>query len=155
TGAILGWGLSLLLSDLGGVIESYGALDLTALVLLGGSVGGLVLGGTGLRRGQNVALEAAAGGLLGAGAARRGGCLGCLISGAAGLDGSRQGFLVARLLVWGIAAGLLGLVLAARSVMLDRVRILEGLLFGLASGAIAAMVYSLPGPTQIWQLLAF
>jgi hypothetical protein len=155
TGAGLGWVASQGFTDLGSLIDNYGVLDLVVLALLGALVGGMLLGLGALRKGQNVPLETAAGILLGAIGAATGGFLGFLLSGVAGLESSRQGFLLARLLVWAFAAGLLGLALALRTVTLDRIRLLEGLLLGLGGGAIAAMIFSLPGPTQVWQLFGF
>ncbi len=155
TGAGVGWALSEILTDLGSLIDNYGTLDLVVLSLLGACIGGALLGVGALRKGQNVPLEMAAGLLVGALAAVGGGFVGFLVSGIAGLENSRQGFLLARLLVWALAGGLLGLVLATRTIVTDKIRLVEGLLLGLGGGAVGAMIFSLPGPTQVWQLFGF
>ncbi len=155
SGAALGWALSQTFTDLGSLIDNYGALDLLVLGLLGGAIGAAVLGVAALRKGQNVPLELAGGLLLGVLTAVGGGFVGFLVSGVVGLAASHQGFLLARLLVWALAGGLVGFGLALRTVATDRVRLLEGLLLGLGGGAIGAMIFSLPGPTQVWQLFGF
>jgi len=159
TGAAFGWLAGQLLTDLGAVINSYVILDLATLALLGGSVGGLVRGVGAvpppLRREGKLALEAALGGLIGALAATTGGLLGLLIVGAGRLDHSGSGFLIARLLVWGLAAASIGVGLALGAASRDRSRFRDGALGGLAGGLLGALLFSLPGPTQVWQLLGF
>ena len=153
SGAAVGWLATQPLTDLNRAVTSYGALDLLVLAIIGAALGGAILGSAALRKGLPVGLETAAGLAIGALAALAGGVLGLWIGGVVG--SSRNGFLVARLVGWAFVGALLGGALGSRFVAMDRTRPLDGLLFGLASGAVGALIFSLPGPTQIWQLLAF
>lgn len=155
TGAAAAWLAGTLFTDLGDVLVSYGALDLAVAALLGVAVGAAVAGLDALRRNGSVLGAAALGLALGGAGAAAGALVGLFLAGLGGLGDSRQGFLVARLVVWGLAAGLAGLALAAIQVRRDPRRLLDGLLFGVASGVVGGLVMSLPGPTELWQLLGF
>ena len=155
SGAAVGWLLSSLFTDLGTVLSSYGALDVTVATILGGVLGASILGAAAARRTESVPLGLLLGAVLG-GAGALGGCLiGLLLAGKLGWAGSRQGFIVARLLVWGLMGGLTGLALGLRWVARDRMRLLDGLLYGLGGGLIGGLLFSLPGPSDLWQMLGF
>ena len=137
SGAALAWLAGSLFTDLGTVLVSYGALDLTVAAILGGFVGAAILGFAALRRNEAAVPAFAIGLLLGGLGAAAGAFLGLLAAGMGGLGGSRQGFVVARLLVWALTGGLGGLVLGLRWLGRDRGRLVDGLLFGLAAGGSA------------------
>jgi hypothetical protein len=155
SGGAIAWLVGSLFTDLGTVLVSYGALDLTVAAILGGFVGAAILGFAALRRNEAAVAAVAIGLLLGALGTTFGALLGLLAAGLGGLGGSRQGFVVARLLVWGLAGGFGGLVLGARWFGRDRGRLVDGLLFGVGAGALGGLIMSLPGPTDLWQLIAF
>ncbi|MDX2058092.1 MAG: hypothetical protein SFV24_09850, partial [Gemmatimonadales bacterium] len=118
---------SLLFTDLGDVLASHGALDIAVMALVGALIGAAVLGMAASVRAEGV-------GSLG----------GLLLAGAAGLGGSRQSFIVARLIVWGLSGGLIGLLLGLRWVGRDRLRAIEGLLHGLGAGVLGGLVSHAP-----------
>ncbi len=155
SGAAAAWLLSQLLIDLGRVIDSYRILDIVVLALLGAGVGGFLLGFGARRQGQRVIVEAAIGAAIGALAAAAGGAIGLAVARIPGLGSSREGFLVARVVLWGLVGGLLGWGLGTRHATLDKGRPVDGAMFGFLGGAVAALIFSLPGPTSIWQLVAF
>jgi hypothetical protein len=155
SGAALGWLAIQPLSDLGPFVTSYPVLDVVGLGLLGGSIGGFLLGFTAIRKGQRALVEAAGGVAVGTLAAVVGGVVGRMVAGLEFLGTSRQGYLVARLIIWGLTSGLLGGALAARFVAIDRSRPADGFGFGLFGGVVAGLIFSLPGPTRIWQLIGF
>ncbi len=155
TGAAIGWALSSLLTDLGDVINSYGALDLTVATLLGGSIGAFVLGFDSNRRGQPFALGLGLGLILGALGAGLGAFFGLALSGFMHLGGSRQSFALARLLTWSVTGAFTGLLLGLAWIRTERRRLLDGSLYGLVAGILGGLLGSLPGPTDFWQSLGF
>ena len=156
TGAGIAWVVTAtLFTELGDVLTSYGSLDTAVAAVLGGLVGAILLGLVASTRAESVPGGVALGGLLGAVGAGGGALLGLLGAGAMGLGESRQSFIVARLLVWGLAGGLAGALLALSAVGRDRLRPLDGLLFGLGAGLVGGLLLSLPGPSDLWQLLGF
>ncbi len=156
TGGGLAWIVgSLLFTDLGEVLSSHGALDIAVMAMVGALIGASVLGMAASVRAEGVGIGVALGALLGVLGGVVGSLGGLLLAGAAGLGGSRQSFVVARLIVWGLSGGLIGLLLGLRWVGRDRLRAVEGLLYGLGAGVLGGLVMSLPGPTDLWQLLAF
>ncbi|MEO8451699.1 MAG: hypothetical protein ABI647_18040 [Gemmatimonadota bacterium] len=155
TGAGLGWFVSSLFTDLGTVLSSYGALDLTVAGILGAGIGAAILGTAAARRTEPAALGLLLGAGLGGLGALLGSFIGLLVAGKLGWANSRQGFIVARLLVWGLTGGLTGLALGIRWVARDRIRLLDGLLYGLGAGVLGGLLFSLPGPSDLWQMLAF
>jgi hypothetical protein len=155
TGAALAWVTGTLFTDLGDVLVSYGALDLVVAALLGAGVGVVVTGLAALRRNDNVVGWSALGLALGGLGGVTGALAGLFLAGLGGLAGWRQGFVLARLVVWGLTAGLSGLFLAFCWLGRDRHRLLDGILFGIASGVVGGLVMSLPGPTEFWQLAGF
>lgn len=155
TGAVVAWVGASLFTDLGDILVSYGALDLVVAALLGASIGAVVAGLGALHRNESALGVGALGLALGALGATGGAVLGLLLAGLGGLGSSRQGFVVARLVVWGLLAGLAGLALATLAIRRDPRRLLDGLLIGVGSGVVGGLVMSLPGPTEFWQLLTF
>ena len=156
TGAGIAWVVTAtLFTDLGDVLSSYGSLDIAVAAVLGATIGAVLLGLVASTRAESVPGGIALGALLGAVGAGGGALLGLLGAGFMGLGDSRQSFIVARLAVWGLAGGLAGALLALPAVGRDRFRPLDGLLFGLGAGLVGGLLLSLPGPSDLWQLLGF
>lgn len=156
TGAGLAWVLTAtLFTDLGDVLSSFGALDIAVAAVLGAGIGLVLLGVMASARSESVPAGLALGALLGGAGGGLGALVGLLGAGAAGLGDSRQGFIVARLLVWGLAGGLTGLLLGLPAVGRDKLRPVDGLLYGLGAGLVGGLLLSLPGPSDLWQLLGF
>ncbi len=150
-GAFLAWLLTGLRADIGGIVSSYARLDVMTMLLLGGLVGTAVLVGGALRRRGSVAVAALAGFLLSGGGAA------LVAAGAALLPGmvSLRGFVVARELGWALAGGVSAVLLSVYAGIPDARRSSESLVLGLLAGAVAGIVFALPGPSELWQALAF
>lgn len=154
TGAAAAWIGAQTITTLGPVISSYGALDLIVLALLGAAVGGLVGAGSASLRDEPVGRAAGLGLLLGAGGAAAGGLIAFLLVGAVGLR-SAGGFWVTRALVWTLAGGAMGSAIAAPTASGGRTRLIRAALGGAAAGLLGAGLLSAPGPSAVWQLVAF
>jgi hypothetical protein len=149
-GALAAWLVSGTWTDTGAVISGYDRLDLITMLMLGGATGAAVLAGAALRRRESALLSALAGfGMGGAGA-----LLAALI--AVRLTGmvSVRGFIVARVLGWALAGGLAAPLLSLWSGFEAR-KVSEALVGGLLAGAVAGVACSLPGPSELWQGIAF
>lgn len=156
TGAALAWIVTAtLFTDLGDVFTSYGTLDVAVATLLGAAVGGMLLGALARARSEGLVIGLAAGVGLGAAGAAVGAFSGLVISGYAGLGDSRQSFIAARLITWALTGGFLGMFLAFRWVRTHAVVPFESLLWGCGAGIVSALLMSLPGPSDLWQLLGF
>ncbi|HEX8363405.1 MAG TPA: hypothetical protein VF613_25010, partial [Longimicrobium sp.] len=148
TGALAGCLAASTLSDLGPWIATYRALDVAAAALLGAGTGLGVSTAAALRRGARVWLGGASGLLVGA----TGGGVSAMLGIRLGvvLD---PGYLLLRVMVWvaiaaGIGAALGTLEAGAR-------RALDGAVYGITAGAAGAFLFSLAGPAEFWQALAF
>jgi hypothetical protein len=148
TGALAGWLAATTLTDLGPWLPTYRALDVAVAALLGAGTGCGVRAAAALRRGGRVWLGGASGILVGAaggGVSAIGGIrLGVVLD---------PGYLVLRVMVWvaiaaGIGAALGALEAGAR-------RALDGAVYGISAGAAGALLFSLAGPAEFWQALAF
>lgn len=148
-GALLAWGGASGLRDLGPVVSSYARLDLVVAVLLGALVVAFVLGGSALRVQRSPLPAACVGLLMGAMAGAVGGVLGTALSTAAGP------FLLRRALAWGALGACVAAAAALRWVRGDPRRLLEAAAVGTLAGAAAGAVFSIPGPGDVWQAMAF
>jgi hypothetical protein len=149
-GAFVAWAISGRWTDTGGVLATYARLDQATMLLLGGLVGGAVLAGSALRRRGSVLLAALAGFGLGAAGAVIAASAALLLPGMVSL----RGFIVARVLGWAVAGGLTAVLLSLYGGVPDGRRSSESLVLGLLSGAVAGVIFALPGPSDLWQALA-
>jgi hypothetical protein len=149
-GAFIAWAISGRWTDTGGILATYARLDQATMLLLGGLVGAAVLAGGALRRRGSVPLGALAGFGIGAAGAVIAASAALLLPGVVSL----RGFIVARVLGWAVAGGLTALLLSLYGATPDGRRSSESLALGLLSGAVAGVVFALPGPSDLWQALA-
>ena len=154
-GALIAWTISAGLLDLGPAVDTYAELDGVVAVLLGVCVGTLAVGTEAWRESRNVPLAVllgfvcgAFGGVLGAAA---GGVLGNSLS----VNASALTFVGVRVGAWALMSAAIGAAIALPAIRRDARRLMDGLLFGLVAGAIGGLVYCFPGPSDVWQLLAF
>src|SRR5574337_710836 len=150
-GGFVAW---LVAGSLGGVASlaaSYFRLDLATIGLLGALPGAAVLGGAALRRRGFVPLGVLGGLVLGGAGAVLGGWLGLLLPG----SGAPQGFLLDRIAGWGLGAGIGAAFLAGGSGRPRMRQVLEALASGLVAGAVGGVIFALPGPSELWQAVAF
>lgn len=154
-GALIAWLVCSTITDLSDALPTYARLDLAVGGMLGALVGAFVAGGDALRRRSSVPIDA----LFGFGLGLVGGLAGAAAG--AGLGGvlaprlSPGTFPIARLLAWTILAAAIGLTLGMRWWQDDERRTIDGAGYGALAGAVAGIIYSLPGPSEFWQALAF
>ncbi|HEX8672151.1 MAG TPA: hypothetical protein VF710_09690 [Longimicrobium sp.] len=147
-GALLGWLAASTLTDLSPWVPSYRTLDLAAAALLGAGTGvGVRMAA--VRKGARVWLGAASGAAVGA----VGGGVGAMVGTVLGevLD---PGYLLLRAVLWAMVAAGIGGALGLLEAGAAR-RALDGAAFGTAAGAGGALLFSAPGPAELWQALAF
>jgi hypothetical protein len=147
-GALLGWLAASTLTELGPWLASYRTLDLAVAALLGAGTGLGVRVASALRRGAAGWLAGASGALVGA----LGGGVGAMLGTVLGevLD---PGYLLLRAILWTtVAAGIGG---ALGGVEGGARRAVDGAVAGAAAGAAGALLFSLAGPAELWQALAF
>jgi hypothetical protein len=149
-GALAAWLLAGLWTDTGSVLATYARLDQATIGLLGAIVGAAVLLGAALRTRGSLVLAAVAGLGLGAAGALIAGSGALLLAGAVSL----RGFVVLRVLGWSVSAGLAALLLSLYGGAPDARRTSESLALGLLAGAVAGVIFGLPGPSELWQALA-
>lgn len=156
TGAVFAWILATYaLADLPPFLGSYGALDLAVGALLGGLAGAFILGVEEMGSGRSLPVGLLTGLLVGA----AGGAIGCLIGGLLGgplgMSTSTLGFRLTRLAAWAFLGACTGLALGLVRAGQDRRRVWDGLGLGAAAGLVGGLMMLLPGPTDLWQMLAF
>lgn len=149
-GALLAWFAGRALSDLRAPLSSVDAIDLVAATLLAGGIGIAIAIGSVARRELGVAgaLPIVLGAPLTGGAA----LLGLLMIGQAPSAGQ---FILGRMVAWALILALLSLLITAPRRSLPSSRWATGLAAGALSGIVSALTFSLPGPSLIWQALAF
>ena len=149
-GALLAWFAGRALSDLRAPLSSVDAIDLVAAALLAGGIGIAIAIGSVARRELGVAgaLPIVLGAPLTGGAA----LLGLLMIGQAPSAGQ---FILGRMVAWALILALLSLLITAPRRSLPSSRWATGLAAGALSGIVSALTFSLPGPSLIWQALAF
>lgn len=134
---------------------SYGRLDQLTALTLGAVVGGGILGARALRQRGNIIFATIAGVLLGGIPALFGASVNLLLSGFV----QPVVFLLERIGVWALAAGLAAaglheVVVATGSRADGARRRREGIAIAAAGGAVAGIVFTLPGPSDAWQAIA-
>ncbi|HWK90323.1 MAG TPA: hypothetical protein VNP72_10015 [Longimicrobium sp.] len=152
-GGLLGWGVSAWVRDLGSLLSTYTRLDLFLGAVLGTTVGIAVLGGAALRRQERLFPAAALGVLLGGLGGAGGAALGLAASEL--VAEGEAGFRMGRVLAWTA----LGVALAA-GVALGGTRrgirpVAEAAAWGALGGFAGGVAFTLPGPGDFWQALAF
>ncbi len=150
-GAFAAWVIISRWTDTGAVITDYVRLDQATMLTLGALVGASALAGMALRQRRSVPL----GFLIGL----------CLASAGAGIAASLalllpavvspRGFIVARVLGWALCGGLAAALLSLYGAVMDLRGSAESLALGLVAGAVAGVVFTLPGPSDLWQAVAF
>ncbi len=128
------------------------SLSFATVVVLGASIGGALFGALARARGESIVAELALGAGLGVAGAVVGSFCGLVIARYAGLGDSWQGLLVARMIIWSLTTGFLGMFLAFRWANTFMVVPFEALLWGSGAGVVAGVVMSLPGPSELWRL---
>ncbi|HEY7861114.1 MAG TPA: hypothetical protein VIB98_06680 [Gemmatimonadaceae bacterium] len=154
-GALIAWLVCSTITDLSDALPTYARLDLAVGGMFGALVGAFVAGSDALRRRASVPIDA----IFGLGLGLLGGLAGAAAG--AGLGGvlaprlSSATFPIARILAWAILASAIGLTLGMRWWQADEHRTVDGAGYGALAGAIGGIIYSLPGPSEFWQALAF
>lgn len=149
-GALLAWFATSPLIDMRRPLTTPDEVDLVVSFILAAGIGVGVMLGSLARR------EVAAGGALSL-------ILAAPLSGFATLLGilvvgqtpSVTTFMAGRILAWSLTLALLSLMITAPRRALPSGRWMSALGIGALSGAVAALVMSLPGPTLVWQAIAF
>lgn len=145
--AACGW----LLNGLGPVVTvDYTRLDQIAALVVGGVVGGAVIAARAFRQRQDVVFGAVAGALFGGVGALCGASLLAFIHTSA----SPRIFLIERVAAWAFSAGGTTTFLAAFIHGRPSRRIAESALIACGGGAIAGVIFTLPGATDVWQAVA-
>jgi hypothetical protein len=152
-GGLLAWTAILPLRDLNRLISTYARLDLLAGAVLGAAVCACVLGGDARRRDERAAAGAAAGLLLGALGGAAGAGLGWWAA-----DFLRHGatpYLVQRCVAWLLLGAGIGAAGGALWWAAEPRRMLDGGVHGAVAGVVGGALFSLGGPADFWQALAF
>ena len=154
-GALIAWLICSTITDLSDALPTYARLDLAVGGMLGAFCGGFVAGSDALRRNANVALGALLGAGLGLVGGVAGGAAGAGLGGVLAPRLSPALFVLTRILAWAVLGGAIGLTLGMRWWQDDERRTVDGAGWGVAAGAVSGVLYSLPGPSEFWQALAF
>ena len=155
TGALLAWLIASTITDLSDALPTYPRLDLAVGGMLGMFAGAFIGGSDALRRRRSVAAGAALGlglGLLGGIA---GGAAGAGIGGVLAPRLTPPAYPLVRIIAWAVLGAAIGLTLGMRWWQDDERRTADGAGYGALAGAVAGLLYSLPGPSEFWQALAF
>lgn len=152
-GGLLGWGACAWVRDLGPLLSDYPRLDLFTATVLGLCVGAAVLAGAARRRQERAFAAALLGLLLGAAGGAGGAALG---RGAQAFvaDGA-EGFRAGRVAAWTVLGCVLALALALRERRGGPGVVAEAAGWGTGGGLLAGLAFSLSGPGDFWQALAF
>jgi hypothetical protein len=155
TGALLAWLVVSTITDLSDALPTYARLDLAVGGMLGAFAGAFVGGSDALRTRASVPLGALYGFALGLAGGVVGGAAGAGLGGVLAPRLTPSGFPVVRILAWTVLGTAIGLTLGMRWWQNDERRTADGAGYGAVAGVIAGAVYSLPGPSEFWQALAF
>ncbi|MBA2685249.1 MAG: hypothetical protein H0U66_12245 [Gemmatimonadaceae bacterium] len=154
-GALLAWLVCSTITDLSDALPTYARLDLAVGGMIGVFAGGFIAGSDALRRRTSLPLGVLFGVLLGLVGGVAGGAAGAGLGGVLAPRLTPPGFVVARILAWVVLGSALGLTLGMRWWQDDERRTVDGAGYGALAGLVAGILYSLPGPSEFWQALAF
>jgi hypothetical protein len=149
-GALAAWAVAGLFTDLSASLPSVRLVDFVVALLLAGGVGAALCVGSVARR------------LCGAGPALVGtvlsvalGALALVTIDQATAAATVRSFLLMRVATWMLIAVPVALAVTAPLRALGSQRFLEASVIGLLGGLLGALVASLPGASDLWQVLAF
>jgi len=154
-GALIAWFICSTITDLSDALPTYARLDLAEGGMIGVFAGGFIAGSDALRRRTSIPLGALFGVLLGLVGGVAGGAAGAGLGGLLAPRLAPAAFPLARLVAWAVLGTALGLTLGMRWWQDDERRTVDGAGYGALAGVIAGLLYSLPGPSEFWQALAF
>jgi hypothetical protein len=147
TAAAFGW----LISGLApATTVSYTRLDQLTALVIGAAVGGSVIAARAFRQRDDVLLGAVAGTVLGGVGALSGASLLAFTHAAV----APRLFLLERVAAWAFSASVAAILLAAFVNARESRRIVESGLIACAGGAIAGVIFTLPGDSEVWQAVA-
>jgi hypothetical protein len=155
TGALLAWLIVSTITDLSDALPTYARLDLAVGGMLGGFAGAFIGGSDAVRTRTSLPLGALFGFALGLAGGIAGGAAGAGLGGVLAPRVSPAGFPLVRIVAWAVLGAVIGLTLGMRWWTQDERRTTDGAGYGALAGVIAGVVYSLPGPSEFWQALAF
>lgn len=155
SGALLAWLVCSTITDLSDALPTYARLDLAEGGILGVFAGAFIAGSDALRRRASVPLGILFGIVLGLVGGVAGGAAGAGLGGVLAPRLTPAVFPLARVVAWVVLGAALGLTLGMRWWQDDERRTVDGAGFGALAGLAAGMLYSLPGPSELWQALAF
>lgn len=155
TGALLAWLLVSTITDLSDALPTYARLDLAVGGMLGALTGAFIVGSDALRTRASTPLGALFGLALGLVGGVAGGAAGAGLGGVLAPRLSATEFPAVRIVAWAVLGVAIGLTLGMRWWQQDERRTVDGAGYGALAGIIAGVVYSLPGPSEFWQALAF
>jgi hypothetical protein len=150
TAAALAWVLSGLISDRTPLVNNSIRIDQFTMCLLGSFVGAAVLGGRAVSQRLEFPSELLAGLALGGFAA----LLSATVFAYLPVPSSSRAFVLFRAVAWAFTGGTTAMALATWIQQRDRRAILQSGLRGLAGGAMAGVIFALPGPAELWQAVA-
>jgi len=154
-GALLAWFVCSTITDLSDALPTYARLDLAVGGMIGVFSGAFIAGSDALRRRGSVPLGVILGIALGLVGGVAGGAAGAGLGGLMAPRLTPAAFPLARIVAWGVLGAVLGLTLGMRWWQDDERRTVDGAGYGAIAGVIAGLLYSLPGPSEFWQALAF
>ena len=154
-GALVAWIIAGMWDDLGELLFSYQMLDLATATLLGTFVAGAVGAADAARNGRAILPSLLITAALGAVGGALGGFATVLITGLISPAATMRTFLLLRIVAWGIVGAAVGGVIGLAYVRSEPRRMVDGLAWGVAGGLVAGLLYSLPGPSDLWNALAF
>ncbi len=155
SGALLAWLVCSTITDLSDALPTYARLDLAEGGILGVFAGAFIAGSDALRRRASVPLGILFGIALGLVGGVAGGAAGAGLGGVLAPRLTPAIFPVVRIVAWVVLGAALGLTLGMRWWQDDERRTADGAGYGALAGLVAGILYSLPGPSELWQALAF
>ncbi|MEO7038577.1 MAG: hypothetical protein ABI446_01195 [Gemmatimonadaceae bacterium] len=154
-GALVAWFVCSTITDLSDALPTYARLDLAEGGMIGVFAGAFIAGSDALRRRESMPIGILLGIVLGLAGGVAGGAAGAGLGGVLAPRLTPASFPVARIVAWVVLGAALGLILGMRWWQDDERRSVDGAAYGALAGLVAGILYSLPGPSEFWQALAF